>query len=720
MDVDARKAQSPTRKESKKEALSTQSFFDIPRQQSPLPMNTTNTQRDALSHLDDRHPRLSLPQNKANPPSPHIQLQQKGTHHRADTLPTALEGGPSMVSSSQVRDILTGLHPSQYLLLDLRVSPQFAISRVRGALNLCIPTTLLKRPSFNLEKLRETFTTEEDKEKFMRWKTAKYIIVYDASSVEKKDALSSVNTLKKFTNEGWNGTCYILRGGFADLAKNFPQLIDTHSAQEKQASKVNLSLGTAPDVAPVAGGCVMPATKNAANPFFSNIRQNTDLIGGVGQMDIKVPETLSQAPLPTWLSQVTEKEDHGKKLSEKFLKLELAEQARMQKALSSHVSYGTPGVDSKRIQIAGIEKGGKNRYNNIWPFEHARVKLQNKSEGTCDYVNASHIRPSRSNKRYIASQGPLPATFEDFWSVIWDQDVRVIVMLTAEKEGGQLKCHPYWNSPSYGPLKLKNLSEKKVSLGPKKYRSSEKSRSDRSDRSESGRRRANTTSESAPPAPSPDVPYAIVRKFTLAHSGHPFSPIREITQVHYASWPDFGAPASADQLLSLVELSNVMQRAASSSTQSTRSDDPELNQSPRPILVHCSAGCGRTGTFCTIDSVIDMLKRQRKEVTSGVTPMEGMSASGGDYIGKGKKASAAVDGDWIFNMDVDLIEKTVEDFRSQRLSMVQSLRQFVLCYETVLEWIAQETSGSPKLNRARSGSDSQADIERRKLSGGPP
>jgi protein tyrosine phosphatase len=83
----------------------------------------------------------------------------------------------------------------------------------------------------------------------------------------------------------------------------------------------------------------------------------------------------------------------------------------MQKALMPNVTYGTPGMDSK-VQLAGIEKGGKNRYKDILPFEHARVKLQNKPANTCDYVNASYIRPSRSNKRYIASQGPLPATFE--------------------------------------------------------------------------------------------------------------------------------------------------------------------------------------------------------------------------------------------------------------------------------------------------------------------
>ena len=274
-------------------------------------------------------------------------------------------------------------------------------------------------------------------------------------------------------------------------------------------------------------------------------------------------------------------------------------------------------------------------------------------------------------------------------------------MLTAESEGGQLKCHPYWSSKEYGPLKLKALSEKKVSLDTKKHRTP-------AERRDSGRRRANTTHDSVLGPQIAEPPHAIVRKFTLSHASHPFSPMREITQVHYSSWPDFGAPASPSQLLGLVELSNLMQRATSAPTHSPRSDEPESDEAPRPMLVHCSAGCGRTGTFCTIDSVIDMLKRQRKEIKSGITPMEISSSPADDYLGKGVEA-AHVAGDWIFDQDLDLVEKTVEDFRGQRLSMVQSLRQYVLCYETVLEWIAQQHFGTGKTGRDRSGSETEAE-----------
>jgi protein-tyrosine phosphatase len=603
-----------------------------------------------------------------------------------------------MITSEQLRDMIEGLPQTHFLLLDLRVFPQFSQSRIKGALNLCIPTTLLKRPSFNLQKLQDTFTNAAEKERFSQWEAAKFLVVYDAYSTDKKDAPSSVNTLKKFSNEGFKGQSLILRGGFAEFSKACPHLIDSHSSQENQSSKISLSLGTTgPGVAPVAGGCVMPATKNAANPFFSNIRQNQDLIGGVGQLDIKLPQGLAQAPqsvIPKWLLKAANNDDHGKMVADKFLRLELEEQSRMTKALSSGVTYGNRVSDSKAVQIAGVEKGSKNRYNNIWPFEHARVRLQGRPDGACDYVNASHIKTSRSNKRYIASQGPLPATFEDFWSVIWDQDVRVIVMLTAESEGGQLKCHPYWSSKDYGPMRLKALSEKKVSLDKTRHRpQTERNRSD------SGRKRANTTAEAAPPPPPAEPPHCVVRKFTLSHSAHPFSPMREITQIHYSSWPDFGAPASPGQLLGLVDLCNLTSRSSSTVAPTSRSDEAESDENARPILVHCSAGCGRTGTFCTIDSVIDMLKRQRIEAKSGIVPMDATPSKAPG------SASTSVNSEWLFDQDLDLIEKTVEDFRGQRLSMVQSLRQYVLCYEAVLEWISQQNSGSSALRKGgRDGS----------------
>jgi len=156
-------------------------------------------------------------------------------------------------------------------------------------------------------------------------------------------------------------------------------------------------------------------------------------------------------------------------------------------------------------------------------------------------------------------------------------------------------------------------------------------------------------------------------------------------------------------------------------------------------LVHCSAGCGRTGTFCTVSSVIDMLKRQRIQrlgAVAGQTPAtpakrrtepmeltgstpvkpshqnnfnkasQGESTGGKNFFDSfsslpKEEATTSTDddiveGSWVARDDVDLIEKTVEDFRMQRLSMVQSLRQFVLCYESIMEWLVEQEQGPPE------------------------
>lgn len=68
------------------------------------------------------------------------------------------------------------------------------------------------------------------------------------------------------------------------------------------------------------------------------------------------------------------------------------------------------------------------RYKNIWPYDFSRVRLVTPCEDESDYINASYIQPRGTSRRYIATQGPLDATFRDFWTLIWEQDVRVIVM----------------------------------------------------------------------------------------------------------------------------------------------------------------------------------------------------------------------------------------------------------------------------------------------------
>lgn len=168
----------------------------------------------------------------------------------------------------------------------------------------------------------------------------------------------------------------------------------------------------------IVGGifnCPLPVNQSAINPFFSNIRQNMDLIDGVGEIPIKLPQSMGSeriSQLPSWLKEVALDPRGAKIVADRFLAIEKAEQKRMQDALNVSVKYDSPtSTRPKPHTLAGVEKGAKNRYNNIWPYDHARVKLLDYPEEECDYVNASHISEQYGQKRYIASQAPLPATF---------------------------------------------------------------------------------------------------------------------------------------------------------------------------------------------------------------------------------------------------------------------------------------------------------------------
>ncbi|PNY25615.1 Tyrosine-protein phosphatase 1 [Tolypocladium capitatum] len=721
----------------------------MPRFESPRPIDPSQ-HRATSTRAEERDSRLSLMLPKVEPSSP--KLVEIG---RAVTFPTKLESGtPSMISGRDLGDLMETVDGGRLLLLDMRSSQSFAQSRVRGALNLCVPTTLLKRPTFNLQKLQQTFQAGLGSDKFSEWRSMHWIVVYDAHASDKRDAVAAQNMIKKFTNEGYTGSTAILRGGFTMFQKSFPKLVD--GGQVARAAGQAGCNGHDGGLAPVIGGVNLPRSTNEPCPFFSNIRQNMDLADGVGQLEVSRPHDLDSPLLPQWLREAASKADHGKKVSDKFLRIEQDEQARMR---SAYAAFNPNAQQGGKFQLSGVEKGVKNRYKDILPFDHARVRLQNRQDGGCDYVNASHLTASRSNKRYIASQGPLPATFEDFWSVIWEQDVRVIVMLTAESEGGQLKCHPYWKGREFGAIRLKPLSEKKASLDIDKRRSESTCTPATCSTAEIGRRRANTTTtlESSTPTSQnvqglSETPYVIIRKFALTHAAHPFAAIREITHLQFPAWPDFGTPAQPSHLLALVELANVMQRAAPrvetasivgsrmasiDSNPMTWHDEPENDARARPMLVHCSAGCGRSGTFCTVDSVIDMLKRQgqaklaasRANDSQGDVSManhdEGISPlSGGRDTGpegffdhkptealcpftRASRASPGVNESWLREDTVDLVQRTVEEFREQRLSMVQSLRQYVLCYETILEWsnrMVHDRAANMVGGRGRSGS----------------
>ncbi|XP_070710082.1 tyrosine-protein phosphatase non-receptor type 12 isoform X2 [Pempheris klunzingeri] len=192
----------------------------------------------------------------------------------------------------------------------------------------------------------------------------------------------------------------------------------------------------------------------------------------------------------------------------------------------------------------------KNRYKDILPFDHSRVKLTLKTTNQdTDYVNANFIKGMDGPEAYIATQGPLPNTVIDFWRMNWEYNVAVIVMACREFEMGRKKCERYF------PL----LGEEPMSFGP--FRISCESEQARTD--------------------------YFIRTLMVEYDNE----TRRITQFHYMNWPDHDVPSSFDSILDMIGLMREYQE----------NDDV-------PICVHCSAGCGRTGAICAIDYTWNLLK----------------------------------------------------------------------------------------------------------------
>lgn len=186
-----------------------------------VPPAALDSVRETFSRPNDNLHRLSLPTLPSSLMLPNKASQDSVAHRvkgqaqaRSSTLPNpSKEGDPILLSAPHLVELLDA-NTSNLLLLDVRTYNLYAESRIERAVNLCIPTTLLKRPSFNVTKLSETFAKDEDKEKFATWKDMKYIVVYDTDFKDLKDlsTMISLHTLNKFVREGWKGQAYVLKG----------------------------------------------------------------------------------------------------------------------------------------------------------------------------------------------------------------------------------------------------------------------------------------------------------------------------------------------------------------------------------------------------------------------------------------------------------------------------------------------------------------------------
>ncbi|XP_078098138.1 tyrosine-protein phosphatase non-receptor type 22-like isoform X2 [Mustelus asterias] len=192
----------------------------------------------------------------------------------------------------------------------------------------------------------------------------------------------------------------------------------------------------------------------------------------------------------------------------------------------------------------------KNRYKDITPFDHSRVQLSLIiSDSDSDYINASFIKGVYGPKAYIATQGPLPHTVSDFWRMLWEYNVLVVVMACREFEMGRKKCEKYWTDTGEDPYRT----------GPFCVICEEER----------------------------TKPEYIIRTLKVQFQNI----CRTVYQLHYINWPDHGVPSTIDPILELIK-----------DMRNYQSHDDI------PICIHCSAGCGRTGVICAIDYTWKLLK----------------------------------------------------------------------------------------------------------------
>jgi len=215
----------------------------------------------------------------------------------------------------------------------------------------------------------------------------------------------------------------------------------------------------------------------------------------------------------------------------------------------------------------------RNRYKDIVPYDSNRVMVLPPysipgDSIPSDYINASFISDVMlgTSRKYIAAQGPGEETTPAFWSMIWQYDIRVVVMLTNLVEGGGftcIKCNMYWPE-SVGDTK--RFGDIEVQLFDKA-----------------------------------EAPNYIVRKLDVTHRGKGQCANRVVVHIQFTNWLDRSAPEDAGNLIQLVQLTRVMYNQFSNKQEDT----------PSPLLVHCSAGVGRTGTFICVDQIMRSIDSSR-------------------------------------------------------------------------------------------------------------
>ncbi|XP_043833009.1 receptor-type tyrosine-protein phosphatase S isoform X20 [Dromiciops gliroides] len=255
------------------------------------------------------------------------------------------------------------------------------------------------------------------------------------------------------------------------------------------------------------------------------------------RINFQTPGMLSHPPIP--ITEMAEHTEHLKandnlKLSQEYESIDPGQQFTWE---HSNLEVNKP----------------KNRYANVIAYDHSRVILL-PMEGIVgsDYINANYIDGYRKQNAYIATQGPLPETFGDFWRMVWEQRSATIVMMTKLEEKSRIKCDQYWPSrgtETYGVIQVTLLDTIELAT-------------------------------------------FCVRTFSLHKNGS--SEKREVRQFQFTAWPDHGVPEYPTPFLAFLRRVKTC-------------NPPDAG----PIVVHCSAGVGRTGCFIVIDAMLERIKPEK-------------------------------------------------------------------------------------------------------------
>ncbi|XP_063908279.1 receptor-type tyrosine-protein phosphatase S-like isoform X5 [Zophobas morio] len=232
------------------------------------------------------------------------------------------------------------------------------------------------------------------------------------------------------------------------------------------------------------------------------------------------------------------------------------------------------------------ENANKNRYNNVLPYDDTRVILQGNSEG--DYINANYVDGYDVPKAFIATQAPLASTVHDFWYMIWQENVKIIVMLTEIEENGSVKSEKYWPEDNsrfrFGNFLVESVSRKSTS-------------------------------------------HYIHREFQVIFNKQS----RLVDHFQYTAWPDHGVPLYVSEFVAFVK--NVL----------------KMEQNT-PVVVHCNAGCGRSGTYILCNILIKMGAKEKRL----------------DFFGVLKR------------------------IRDQRAGLVSNVEQYIFSHQVILEYFFGE------------------------------